>query len=105
MNIDTGPSIDTLRQTLQAQLRQHSQDLAVLTAAGTDPGSTGEDPQTVAERTVAARHAIEEIAAALSRITDGAYGHCERCTNPIPGARLEILPHARFCVPCQARAR
>ncbi|GAA4256741.1 TraR/DksA family transcriptional regulator [Dactylosporangium darangshiense] len=105
MDIDTGPSIATLRQTLQTQLRQHSENLTVLAAADTDPGSIGEDPHTIAARTVAARHAIEEITAALSRITAGVYGRCERCTDPIPGARLEILPHARFCVPCQPRER
>src|SRR5690349_4404388 len=103
MDIDTGLSIATLRQTLQAQLRQHSEDLTLLCAAGADPSSTGEDPDTIAARTVAARHAIEEITAALSRITAGVYGRCERCAGPIPGARLEILPHARFCVPCQPR--
>ncbi|MGI5242173.1 TraR/DksA family transcriptional regulator [Dactylosporangium sp. CA-139066] len=105
MDIDTAPSIDTLRQMLQAQLRQHSADLTVLTAAGTDPGSTGEDPQTITARTAAARHAVEETTAALARITAGVYGRCERCAGSIPGARLEILPHARFCVPCQARGR
>ncbi|WP_432994760.1 TraR/DksA family transcriptional regulator [Dactylosporangium sp. CA-233914] len=104
MSIGTGPSTDTLRQTLEAQLRQHSEDLAALTAAGADPGGTGEDPDTIATRAAAARRAIEEINAALSRVTAGTYGRCERCRNPIPDARLEILPHARFCVPCQARA-
>ena len=101
MSVDTG----TLQQTLQTQLRQHTEELAVLAAAGAEPGSAGEDPDTIAARTAAARQAIEEISAALSRLTAGSYGRCERCSDPIPTARLEILPHARFCVPCQARGR
>ncbi|GAA1535228.1 hypothetical protein GCM10009827_061840 [Dactylosporangium maewongense] len=101
MSVDTSP----LRHTLQTQLRQHTEELAVLAAAGTEPGSAGEDPDTIGARTAAARQAIEEISAALSRLTAGSYGRCERCAGPIPAARLEILPHARFCVPCQARGR
>lgn len=45
--------------------------------------------------------AIEE---ALRRIADGTYGICEECGAPIPKARLEIVPHARFCMKC-LRAR
>ncbi|WP_083999353.1 TraR/DksA C4-type zinc finger protein [Actinoplanes utahensis] len=26
---------------------------------------------------------------------------CERCASAIPAERLEVLPHARFCVPCR----
>ncbi|MET7393837.1 TraR/DksA family transcriptional regulator [Dactylosporangium sp. NPDC005572] len=103
MSIGTDPTTETLRQSLEAQLRHHSEELAMLAATAADPGSTGEDPDTLAARTKAARHAIEEITAALARVTAGSYGRCERCTGPIPSARLEILPHARFCVPCQAR--
>ncbi|GGM26325.1 TraR/DksA family transcriptional regulator [Dactylosporangium sucinum] len=103
MSIAADPGIDTLRQTLEEHLRQQSEELSALTAASTDPGSTGEDPNTIAARTAAARRAIQEIRAALSRIDAGTYGRCERCAQPIPAARLEIRPHARFCVPCQAR--
>ncbi|MBN2538111.1 TraR/DksA C4-type zinc finger protein [candidate division WOR-3 bacterium] len=45
--------------------------------------------------------AIEE---ALRRVADGTYGVCEKCGAPIPKARLEIVPHARFCMKC-LRAR
>jgi DnaK suppressor protein len=47
--------------------------------------------------------AIEEIERALARLEDGSYGRCEHCSGPIPLQRLEAIPHARFCVPCQAR--
>ena len=105
MNVDTAANFDTVRQTLQGQLRQHTETLAALEAAGADPSATGEDPHAVATRTATARRAIEEVNAALSRIADGSYGRCERCTGPIPAERLEILPHARLCVPCQTRGR
>jgi hypothetical protein len=31
----------------------------------------------------------------------GSYGICERCTEPIPWQRLEVLPMSRLCTPCQ----
>lgn len=47
--------------------------------------------------------AIEDIEHALARLEDGSYGRCEQCSRPIPLERLVAIPHARFCVPCQAR--
>ena len=38
---------------------------------------------------------------ALQRIQDGDYGICLHCEQPIPSRRLEIIPWAKFCVPCQ----
>jgi RNA polymerase-binding protein DksA len=46
---------------------------------------------------------IEEINAALARIDQGAYGHCEVCRREIPMERLHALPYARYCVPCAER--
>lgn len=51
----------------------------------------------------ATRHAVEQIEGALRRIDGGTYGRCAGCGGPIPVERLEILPHARYCVPCQQK--
>ncbi|HUS05776.1 MAG TPA: TraR/DksA C4-type zinc finger protein [Bryobacteraceae bacterium] len=40
---------------------------------------------------------------ALQRIQDGDYGICLHCEQPIPARRLEVIPWAKFCVPCQDR--
>ncbi|CAF0703693.1 TraR/DksA family transcriptional regulator [Candidatus Methylacidithermus pantelleriae] len=45
--------------------------------------------------------ALYEIEEALKRIETGTYGICQMCGNPIPRARLEAVPYARFCVGCQ----
>ena len=45
---------------------------------------------------------IRGIQSALAKIQDGSYGLCERCEEPIPGRRLDAVPWARLCVPCQA---
>jgi DnaK suppressor protein len=44
-----------------------------------------------------------EVDQALLRINQNAFGVCEACQTPIPLARLEILPFARFCVDCQQK--
>src|ERR1700732_1050344 len=36
---------------------------------------------------------LGEIAAALERIEQGAFGRCEECQQPISQARLEALPY------------
>ena len=38
---------------------------------------------------------------ALDRVRSGDYGVCLACEQPIPPKRLQALPWARYCVPCQ----
>ena len=54
--------------------------------------------QTMAEGTVAKWHRHEG-----ERIEKGEYGICESCGDPIPLARLEVLPYATLCVACAAK--
>jgi len=41
------------------------------------------------------------INAALRRITEGGYGICLGCREPIDARRLETAPEATFCAECQ----
>src|SRR5207244_5239091 len=47
--------------------------------------------------------ALYEIDQALKRIDLGTYGICEMSGKPIPHARLEAIPFARFTVECQSQ--
>ena len=47
--------------------------------------------------------ALYEIESALKRIEAHVYGVCEMSGQPIPVARLEAIPFARFTVECQSR--
>jgi len=38
---------------------------------------------------------------ALDRVQSGDFGVCLSCEQPIPPKRLQALPWARYCVPCQ----
>jgi DnaK suppressor protein len=38
---------------------------------------------------------------ALTRVVNGTYGNCQRCSESIAPERLRALPWARLCVGCQ----
>jgi RNA polymerase-binding transcription factor DksA len=44
-----------------------------------------------------------QVAEAIDRLARGVYGRCVACGRPIPPARLQALPFALRCVPCQER--
>ncbi|MBM7563113.1 TraR/DksA C4-type zinc finger protein [Paenibacillus sacheonensis] len=41
---------------------------------------------------------LEEVEAALGRLSDGSYGICETCGEPIPFERLKAVPTASRCI-------
>lgn len=43
---------------------------------------------------------LREIDEALNRIAAGTYGICKQCGEPIPRARLEVVPYAQLCMKC-----
>jgi len=45
---------------------------------------------------------LRMIDSALTRIKQGKYGLCMKCSKKIPQARLEALPYALMCVECKA---
>ena len=51
-----------------------------------------------------ARRRLSDIDRALARITEGDYGTCENCGQPIPVGRLAARPAARTCIGCAAAA-
>lgn len=44
---------------------------------------------------------IQEIENALERLENGTFGFCLACKDPIPTARLKVLPEARYCLECE----
>lgn len=46
-------------------------------------------------------HVLADIDAALKRITEGTYGICTNCGEPIALDRLEALPWATLCIDCK----
>ena len=46
------------------------------------------------------RNELEALNVAERRIQEGTYGYCERCSKPISGDRLEMLPFTPLCIGC-----
>jgi RNA polymerase-binding transcription factor DksA len=93
--------IELLRDTLEEQYRWYTDQLAELTAYRQQPDRGGYDDGTLVALIASGREAVADIARALRAMAEGGYGTCEHCGAAIPIERLEILPHARFCVACQ----
>ncbi len=47
------------------------------------------------------RKLLNLVDEALERIEEGEYGKCAHCGNPLPEKRLDAVPWARHCLPCQ----
>ena len=48
-----------------------------------------------------ARDLLFQNEQALAKLTDGTYGSCEHCGNPIGKLRLQAFPRATLCVSCK----
>ncbi|NEA29575.1 molecular chaperone DnaK [Actinomadura bangladeshensis] len=93
-----GAAASQARELLEQERRTHIAELELLA------GESAPDEAVMARRGTLQGN-LEEIDAALARLTDGTYGLCEDCRKPIPEGRLEIIPYARRCVNCQQRRR
>lgn len=88
-----------VRSQLTATRDAHAAQLHDLAAQTPDPAEADAHAALLA----ATRQSLADATEALRRLDEGRYGICESCGKRIPTERLEILPHARFCVPCQQR--
>lgn len=61
-------------------------------------GTESWDRETALRVAAQESEAVREIDEALIRIKDGTYGVCEGTGKPIPKARLEVFPWARYTV-------
>jgi DnaK suppressor protein len=93
--------IEVLRECLEEQFQRYTDELSEFTVCSRQPDRGGYDAETLAALIASARQALADTAQALRRMAEGSYGVCERCAAAIPLERLEVLPEARFCVPCQ----
>ena len=48
---------------------------------------------------------LEQVESALTRLDDGSYGRCTRCSADIPAERLEILPQTAYCITCASEVQ
>lgn len=93
---ETDGWIEDIKTRLTEDKERHMQRLQELTVDTSEPGEVHNRAAMIA----ATQQSLEEIQGALRRIEEDRYGICARCGGEIPRERLEVLPQARFCVPC-----
>jgi DnaK suppressor protein len=90
-----GVSRDTLRA------RAEGSEASAFGMHQADAGSDAYDRDFALSLLSQEQDALYEIEEALKRIEGGTYGVCEMSGKPIPHARLEAIPFARYTVECQ----
>jgi DnaK suppressor protein len=93
----TGVAQDTLRS------RAEGSEASAFGMHQADAGSDAYDRDFALSLLSQEQDALYEIDQALKRIELGTYGVCEMSGKPIPRARLEAIPFARFTVQCQSQ--
>jgi DnaK suppressor protein len=105
---DAARRLDALQQELLDAARKH--DLA---ADGNERSDGHHHPAEAASDAEMREHDLrlqgrvrermEQIDRARAAIADGTYGLCISCNGPIPEGRLQAMPDAERCVPCQTK--
>lgn len=96
--------VDKRRDLVRAYLRDKTygkesddggtQDLA-------DKASTSYTKEFLYSLSNSERGVLQQVESAIGRIKEGEFGVCEECGEPIHKKRLDAVPWARYCLPCQ----
>lgn len=96
-----------LREQLASQMsglaKESAEELPSYSLHMADSGTDNFDRDFALSLLSSDQDAVYEIDEALKRIERGTYGVCELTGRPIPKARLEAIPWARFTVDAQAQ--
>src|SRR5213595_1947508 len=97
--------VDSMAGVAQDTLRSRAEgsEASAFGMHQADAGSDAYDRDFALSLLSREQDALYEITQALRRIELGTYGICEMSGNPIPCARLEAIPFARFTVECQSQ--
>jgi RNA polymerase-binding transcription factor DksA len=87
-----------VRQRLE---HERSSRIAQLTSIEATEGAATDELARAQKASI--ERVLKDIDVAFARLADGSYGSCQECGKAVPAERLEILPYARCCVPCQQR--
>lgn len=94
---------DQLLRQMNGLAKESAQEIAGYSLHMADSGTDNFDRDFALSLLSSDQDAIYEIEEALKRIERGTYGTCELTGKPIPKARLEAIPWARFTVQAQAQ--
>jgi RNA polymerase-binding transcription factor DksA len=88
---------------LKRSLRETSGELSGYSFHMADVGTDAMEREKAFHFASSEGRALLDVDDALRRLYGGVFGNCESCGNPIGRERLEVVPHARLCVPCKQK--
>ena len=92
--------LSTVMSMEDETLRKLRTDLSNMPIHLADLGSENFEIENAIDLMDSEKKILTEIEDALDRIEDGTYGICQNDDVPIPKARLEAIPWARYCIAC-----
>jgi DnaK suppressor protein len=92
--------LGNVRHMEDETLRKSRSELSSMPIHMADVGSDNYELENMLGLMDSERRIMREIDDALHRIEEGVYGICEGNDEPIPKARLNAIPWARYCVAC-----
>ncbi|MEU8006844.1 TraR/DksA family transcriptional regulator [Catellatospora sp. NPDC049111] len=95
---DTAGQVGRLRAQTASVLGAHDAGSGDAADAGTMALETAEQAMV----TTALQEQLVRLQAALDRLDAGTLGVCGRCGEQVPLTRLQVMPWATHCVPCQS---
>lgn len=96
-------ALETKRQELVREIRAHAGELAIR-EGGRDPIDQVQSMNQQDEAAFAVQwlsRVLSEVDAALRAVSEGEYGACVECGEPISLKRLETILWASHCIGCQ----
>ena len=95
--------LGNVRHMEDETLRKSRSELSSMPIHMADMGSDNYELENMLGLMDSERRIVREIDDALHRIEEGTYGICEGNNEPIPKARLNAIPWARYCVTCASQ--
>lgn len=92
----------TQKAELMARLQRNGDPVFAEELKGTDERDRAQMIEQHIVTTVGNSEHLRDIESALQKCEDATYGLCSGCGTPISLARLEAIPIASRCKPCQA---
>lgn len=93
--------IDSLRRDSLETIKEATGDLSSYSYHMADIGTDAQEREKKFLLASKSGRLLYHLDEALRRIKDGTYGKCHECGKDISKARLEAVPHARYCIECK----
>ena len=91
------------KSTLDSTSKDASGELSSYSTHMADQGTDADEREKAFMLHSKGGRLLYHIDEALRRIKDKTYGKCVECGEQISAARLEAVPHARFCIACKEK--